>query len=231
MRPRLRVRCWAIAGVLHAGARLPAAAGAVAELLLLEEPQTVLELRGPELELLELAAGDEAELAERAGQRDARPLPDTLRVAAPARREVSDQLPGLVGAHASAPGELFDELLDALACQRHCAYRGQREPLGGIAQRRSAASGLVHEASSAAAVAGGRASTPQPAGRPARTRAARQAAVRRRRRRPRWAPAPRPRARPRQASASPAAARTPARAPSASRTAAPRRRSRSRRRR
>src|SRR5215211_665168 len=180
---------------------------AASELVLLEKSQAVLELSRAELELLELAAGDQAQLTERAGKADPRPLADALRVAAPARREIADELSRLVGAHAAAPGELLDELLDPLARERHRADRREHEPLGRVAERTLAASGLVHAASSAAAAAGDRASTPPPAGRRARTWApARPAPARCRRRRP--APAPRPHARPPRESASPAAGRT-----------------------
>src|SRR4051794_26695511 len=61
-----------------------------------EQPQAVLELGEAELELLELVAGDEAELPGEGGDALPRPLAEPGRVAAPACERVLEQLPRLV---------------------------------------------------------------------------------------------------------------------------------------
>ena len=89
----------------------------------LDEAKPVLELRDPELELLEVVARDEAELA----KSPARPAParslDPHGVAAPAARSLLDQLARLVAAHPAALGELVGERVGAVGGQRDRAER------------------------------------------------------------------------------------------------------------
>src|SRR6266511_3163747 len=98
-----------------------------------EKLQPVLELRDAELELLELGAQDEPELAQHAVHPGAGPLRRARRVAAPPAREVVDRAPRLVTAHAAALGERLRELLDAFGGQRHRAERGEEELLDPVA--------------------------------------------------------------------------------------------------
>src|SRR5436305_12382618 len=69
-------------------ARPPRRAGAARRSLAFEQPEPVLELRHPELELVPLLAGDEAELAREILDAPPRALADADRVTAPARREL-----------------------------------------------------------------------------------------------------------------------------------------------
>src|SRR5438034_11619368 len=78
--------------------------------LLLEQSQSVLELRDAELELGVLVACDEAELLEHGLQARAGALTESRRLAAPAGGLIVDHAARLFPCHASAPRELFREL-------------------------------------------------------------------------------------------------------------------------
>ena len=96
---------------------------------ILDEAKAVLELRDPELELLEVGARDQAELLEE----PSRPAPARSLgpngFAAPAARRLLDQLTRLVAAHAACLGELVREGVRALGRQRNRADGCEPEPL------------------------------------------------------------------------------------------------------
>src|SRR6187431_1233249 len=82
--------------------------------LLLDEAQPVLDLRQAEFELLVLAPGDEAQLAEEHGERCASALAHAYRVPAPAAHDVVHELSGVLARELAPPHELLNELVRAL---------------------------------------------------------------------------------------------------------------------
>ena len=219
---RLGVAAEVDARATLAGARRSAARRAAA---VLEQPQAVLDLGEPELELLVLAPRDEPELAEdaRRASSSARSL---TRVASPRQRPVTSStiVARLLAAHLAALDELVDELLGSLLRERDGADAREEELLRrsraraarscyrarpcGLARRR------LRRASRRAAAA-----APSRRCRPARRRLATAAPARRAPARPRQRP---PRRRPSSALADlelllrarrPCASRTRARAP------------------
>src|SRR5919204_4773623 len=89
--------------------------------LRLEQPQTMLELCDAKLQLLELLARDEAEVAEELVQACARPLAEPDRLAPPARRELLRELARLLAAAEGAFRQLPERVVTALG---HGGARG-----------------------------------------------------------------------------------------------------------
>src|SRR3954469_4393007 len=116
MRPRLR--CWAgcaMEGVLHAdpgipgpepGGLTPFGAGPSNRAGLLDQPQPVLQLGDPELELFEVLSRDDPELGEHGREALARPLADPRRVPTPPADRGVEQRTRLVAAHPAPLREL-----------------------------------------------------------------------------------------------------------------------------
>ena len=109
-----------------------------------DEAETVLELGEPELELLALAAGHEAELPEHP-ESEARPLAHAQRVAAPAPHDIVHELASIVLREPASGGELVRELVGAVLRQRQRADAGEQELLGEVAESaRVVVTALVH---------------------------------------------------------------------------------------
>src|SRR5205823_3360567 len=89
-----------------------------ARLGLLEQPQPVLDLRHPQLELLELVTRHEPELAKEAGEPRPRPLAQPDGLASPAADGLLDDRPRLVTPHPAARRDLFRQRIRPLGRQR-----------------------------------------------------------------------------------------------------------------
>src|SRR5205823_53878 len=96
----------------------------------LEQPQPVLELGHAQLDLLELAARHEPDLAEDSGQAATRALAQPDGLAAPAAHQLLDHGAGLVAADPTAGRDLLGEGVRALRGQRDGADPGQDQLLG-----------------------------------------------------------------------------------------------------
>src|SRR4051794_27597794 len=108
----------------------------------LEKPQPVLELGDAELQLFDLAARDEPELAVDAGEAAAGAFPQPHRLVAPAAHKLLDDRASLLAPKASSRGELLRERVGPLGGQRHGADAREDELLRELAD---GISGLGHE--------------------------------------------------------------------------------------
>jgi hypothetical protein len=100
----------------------------------LHEAKAMLDLREAQLQLLELVATDEPELAEEALEALAGTLREARCVAPPPHDCFLDQLPDVVTPHPAPLGELARQLIDAFGSQCDGAHRREAEPLGQLAR-------------------------------------------------------------------------------------------------
>src|SRR5439155_22685943 len=112
-------------------------------LVVFEQPQAVPALRDAKLELVPVVAGDEAELPEEVAQPLPRSFPHAYGVAAPTARELVEQCAQLVEARTEQRAEAIERI--AL----------------GVRALSTAASGLVHGASTSGVGGDARASRPR----------------------------------------------------------------------
>src|SRR5436190_8168685 len=185
----------------------------------LEQAQAVLELGDAELELLDLRARDEPELAEEPAEAVTGPLAQPHRLVAPTADQLLDDRASFLAPHPTARGQLLDERVRPLSGQRNGADAREdkllRELPGGI-------SGLGHGVLRVGAGGGVPASPARRPRRPgSRPRSSEWPRPQPPPRRPRARPL-RPPCRPRRPGIAPCGARTPARAPSRRSAAAPR---------
>src|SRR4051812_27880666 len=111
-------------------------------LAVLDQPQPVLELRHPELELLDLGARDEPELVEDPCEADPRALPEPYGLVAPTTHQLLDERASLFAPQPAARRELLGERVRTLGGQRDRADACEDEFLRELAD---GISGLGHE--------------------------------------------------------------------------------------
>ena len=95
----------------------------------LDEPEPVLELGQPKLELLVLLARHEAKLNEERLQTISGAFGDPRGVSAPPPDRVVEQLPRVLALHHTSLAELRRELVDSLRRQRDSPDGRKAEPL------------------------------------------------------------------------------------------------------
>src|SRR5215210_1896430 len=103
-------------------------------LTLLEQAQAVLDLRHPQLDLLELVARHEPELAEQPCETGAGPFAEPDGLAPPATDDLLDHRARLVAADPAAGRELLRQRVRPLGGQRDGADSGEDELLRDLAQ-------------------------------------------------------------------------------------------------